>query len=215
MVSIARHYTGWDLPLADLVEEGNVGLIMAVEKFDPDKGFRFSTYATWWIKHTIKRALLEARMVRVPPSLLELAAEWKAVEARIFAETGKHPSFEEVAKRLKVSKRQMKPLRLLMGESGVLGGTVDAEMFTPSTEEDTADIVDRKESTRRLMEQMHRVISPREEDMLKRYYGLDGETPQTLKQIGDHYGISRERVRQVIQGALKKLHRHLAREEEE
>jgi RNA polymerase primary sigma factor len=212
VVNIARHYTGKGLGLQDLIEEGNLGLLRAVEGFDPSMNTRFSTYASYWIKQSIKRALVNtAKTIRIPAYMVELLAKWRKAQTRLEEELGRKPTLEEVARSLDLPKRKVniikKAIRVYNSnpqtdqtESGwsLDEMLMDGHTKTPDNEMVEADNLHR---VRELLEKM----PEREATVLKLRYGLeDGET-KTLKQIGERLGLTRERVRQIESEALTRV----------
>jgi RNA polymerase primary sigma factor len=212
VVNIARSYTGKGLGLQDLIEEGNLGLLRAVEGFDPSMNTRFSTYASYWIKQSIKRALVNtAKTIRIPAYMVELLAKWRRAHSKLQEELGRPPSEQEIAKSLGLPKKKLniikKAIRVYnsapqtdQAESGwsLDEMLMDGHAKTPDTEMVEADDL---QHVLELLDKMDK----REATVLRMRFGLDDEEPKTLKEIGERLGLTRERVRQIESEALSKL----------
>lgn len=212
VVNIARGYTGKGLGLQDLIEEGNLGLLRAVEGFDPTMGTRFSTYASYWIKQSIKRALINsAKTIRIPAYMVELLSKWRRATARLTEELGRTPTNEEVARVLGVAKKKLPIIRKAIrinnsttqsdqSESGwSLGEMVqDERLKSPDDQMLDHDIL------RHAMELLGD-LEERDAAVLRMRFGLGGDEPKTLKEIGVALGLTRERVRQIETEALRRM----------
>jgi RNA polymerase primary sigma factor len=212
VVNIARGYTGKGLSLQDLIEEGNLGLLRAVEGFDPAVGTRFSTYASYWIKQSIKRALINsAKTIRIPAYMVELLSKWRRANARLTEELGRTPTPEEIARVLGLPRKKLpiikKAIRIYnstpqtdQADAGwSLGEMImDERMKTPEDE-----LVEHDALTHVL--EMIESMDQREATVLRMRFGLNDSEPHTLKEIGQRLGLTRERVRQIETEALNKL----------
>jgi RNA polymerase primary sigma factor len=212
VVNIARGYSGKGLGLQDLIEEGNLGLLRAVEGFDPAMGTRFSTYASYWIKQSIKRALINTgKTIRIPAYMVELLSKWRRANARLTEELDRTPTPEEVGrvlglpkKKLPIIKKAIKIYNAMPQTDQSEAGWTLGDMVTDDRQQSPDDALVESDSLHHVMN-MLQTMDTREATVLRLRFGLDSNEPKTLKEIGEQLGLTRERVRQIETEALNKM----------
>jgi RNA polymerase primary sigma factor len=212
VVKIAHDYEGFGLPLLDLISEGNIGLMKAVERFDPAKGGKLSTYGSWWIKQSIKRALAnQSKTIRLPVHLVDKIAKMRRVAMKLQEEFGREPTDEELAEEMSMSPTRVAQMRTAAIRPASLDAPIgddDSQTFSDLVQDDRAtspyENLEDKTVTGMLQE-MVKTLDQREATILRYRFGLDGGNEKTLEEVGQKFGVTRERVRQIQNIALKRL----------
>ena len=217
VVSVAKRYAGRGLPFLDLIQEGNLGLMKAAEKFEPDRGFKFSTYATWWIRQSITRAIADqGRTIRIPVHLVEHINRVRKTAGELLRKNGREPTAEEIAVRLEMEPDRVRELLQLAQEPVSLetpvGEDEDAHLEDFIQDEEAGIPVDEagRQLLRRELMSVLKSLTPREERVITLRFGLDDGRPRTLEELGKEFNVTRERIRQIEAKALRKL-RHPSR----
>ena len=217
VVSVAKRYAGRGLPFLDLIQEGNLGLMKAAEKFEPDRGFKFSTYATWWIRQSITRAIADqGRTIRIPVHLVEHINRVRKTAGELLRKNGREPTAEEIAVRLEMEPDRVRELLQLAQEPVSLetpvGEEEDAHLEDFIQDEEAGIPVDEagRQLLRRELMSVLKSLTPREERVITLRFGLDDGQPRTLEELGKEFNVTRERIRQIEAKALRKL-RHPSR----
>lgn len=221
VVKIAQDYSNYGLPLSDLISEGNIGLMKAVERFDPEKGGKLSTYASWWIKQSVKRALAnQSKTIRLPVHMVDKISRMRRISNMLAEELGREPTNSELAEELGIPRKKLAMLKqaaqrpasldapVQEGESSAYGELIGDERAV-----DPADALENKNRHTQL-DGILDILDEREQRIIDARFGLDGQNPKTLEEVGLEFGVTRERIRQLQNVALAKMRKKLQKRDQ-
>ena len=220
VVKIARDYSNYGVPLVDLISEGNIGLMRAVEKFDPRRGGKLATYASWWIKQSIKRALAnQGKTVRLPIHLVDKIARLRRIAGMLSLELGREPTNEELSEVLGIPRKKLALLKQASNRPKSLDAPVGddglsslGELLGDESAENPYEALEQK-GMEGALEEVLALLNPRENEIIQSRFGLNGKKPMTLDEIGRDFGVTRERIRQLQNMALEKMKKAMMRRE--
>ena len=217
VVSVAKRYAGRGLPFLDLIQEGNLGLMKAAEKFEPDRGFKFSTYATWWIRQAITRSIADqARTIRIPVHMIETINKMNRITRQVLQETGQEPDPSELAEKMQIPEDKIRRILKIAKEpismETPIGDDEDSHLgdFLEDTETEAPAEAAQNENLEEAIKQVLDSLTPREAKVLRMRFGIEMSSDHTLEEVGKQFDVTRERIRQIEAKALRKL-RHPSR----
>ncbi|MFC7339246.1 RNA polymerase sigma factor RpoD/SigA [Haloferula chungangensis] len=220
VVKIAQDYSGYGLPLSDLISEGNIGLMKAVERFDPEKGGKLSTYAAWWIKQSIKRALAnQSKTIRLPVHMVDKIAKMRRISSMLGEALGREPTDEELSEELGLPRRKLAMLKQASQRPTSLDAPInegEATQYGEIIGDESADNPLESLSDKNMhgeLDDLLSVLDQRERQIIDERFGLNGKKPLTLEEVGREFGVTRERIRQLQNVALTKMRKALRRKE--
>ncbi|HPO14781.1 MAG TPA: RNA polymerase sigma factor RpoD/SigA [Candidatus Hydrogenedentes bacterium] len=216
VVSIAKKYLYYGMPLLDLIEEGNLGLMKAVDRYDPNRGCKFSTYATWWIRQAVTRSLSnQGRTVRIPVYITDNVARYKKISEDLYIKTGKQPELEEIAKHLGVKIQEARRLKEFVEVVAPLEKAQNTDGAEPLAVSDSVEPRQRDKAIEQIeldqqMEELMRQLTDREGNIIRYRYGLSDGMVHTLEETGKAFSLTRERIRQIEKDVMKRLRLYVA-----